>query len=247
MYRKRGFTLVELLVVIAIIALLMSILLPAVSRARRSAREAVCLTRVGGQIKAMHLYAQDHGGDIPHGPDDPLPLPGGMTGPAMNTVASNQIWVGAMEAYNAHGAVLQRHFPAPEGMFCPGDDSTDPVEELHKVRNRDSEDAYSSYLYRQLDAQDQSRPPRANIDNLGRNGEGQFVRAMLMDMNSRMNIPGTPQRTNHGGERVSVGFLSGSAEAFENEGGRFSLRPGDEMNVFGRLDEIFVEADTLAR
>ncbi|MFW6065705.1 MAG: type II secretion system protein [Planctomycetota bacterium] len=247
MCRKRGFTLVELLVVIAIITLLMSILLPAVSTARRYARQAVCLTRVGGQLKAVHMYAEDHGGDIPHGPDEPMPLPGDMTGPEMSTVASNQIWIGAMQAYNAHGAVLERHFPTPEGMFCPGDGSTDPVEELDKIRNRDSEDAYSSYLYRQLGAQDPSRRSRSNIDQLGRNGEGQFVRAMFMDMNSRMNIPGVPKRSNHAGRQVSVGFLSGAADSFENEGGRFSLRPGDEMNVFGRLDEIFTEADELAR
>lgn len=60
LYTKRvGFTLIELLVVIAIIALLIGILLPALSGARDSAQKLKCLTQVRGMGQAFTFYADD--------------------------------------------------------------------------------------------------------------------------------------------------------------------------------------------
>ena len=52
---KRGFTLIELLVVVAIIAVLIAILLPSLSRAKESAKRAVCLTNLKAQGQAVAL------------------------------------------------------------------------------------------------------------------------------------------------------------------------------------------------
>jgi prepilin-type N-terminal cleavage/methylation domain-containing protein len=57
--RRHAFTLIELLVVIAIIALLISILLPALGEARRAARLARCLSNMKQQGVAMHTYASE--------------------------------------------------------------------------------------------------------------------------------------------------------------------------------------------
>src|SRR4030043_1266665 len=63
--RKKCFTLVELLVVIGIIAVLMGILLPALSAVRRTAQRVVCGSNLAGVGKAMLLYANEYGGDFP--------------------------------------------------------------------------------------------------------------------------------------------------------------------------------------
>ena len=65
MVRKKGFTLIELLVVIAIIAILAAILLPALSKARMKAREAVCMNNHHQIYTAVAMYIQDYDGYLP--------------------------------------------------------------------------------------------------------------------------------------------------------------------------------------
>ena len=64
MKRRNGFTLVELLVVIGIIALLISVLLPALNKARQSAYAAQCLSNVRQLATASIMFAQERRGYV---------------------------------------------------------------------------------------------------------------------------------------------------------------------------------------
>jgi prepilin-type N-terminal cleavage/methylation domain-containing protein/prepilin-type processing-associated H-X9-DG protein len=81
-HRSRAFTLVELLVVIAIIAILASLLLPALGRGKAQAYNAACVNNLRQLGIATRLYADDHQERLPSAeilptqpidPQNPLP------------------------------------------------------------------------------------------------------------------------------------------------------------------------------
>jgi len=63
--KRKGFTLVELLVVITIIALLMSILMPALARVRQMAYRTLCGTNLSAIGKLMLVYSNDNEEEYP--------------------------------------------------------------------------------------------------------------------------------------------------------------------------------------
>ncbi len=66
---RKLFTLIELLVVVAIIAILAAMLLPVLSRARETARRAVCISNLKQVYLGMVNYSDDYGGYMPSTPN----------------------------------------------------------------------------------------------------------------------------------------------------------------------------------
>ncbi|MFP4355992.1 MAG: type II secretion system protein [Phycisphaerae bacterium] len=69
LWHRTGFTLIELLVVIAIIALLVSILLPSLSKAKDIATTTVCMTNLRNISQGHQRYANEYGGALIPGYD----------------------------------------------------------------------------------------------------------------------------------------------------------------------------------
>ena len=243
--RADGFTLIELLVVIAIIALLVSILLPSLSRARQLARKVNCFSRVRGQVQAVHLYASENAGLLICGSDNPLRYPGVGPQPPVNTLASFQIWLGINQEYSSHAGLLEGDYFSHEMLFCPSDRDANIQTEYEKLRTRSGEDAWGSYLYRQLDGQS-SDPPQRTLAGLDTNGQGRRIRALVFDMQCTMSWQGLPTKYNHDGKDLSMGLVDGSARRVKNENDQLTLN-GLTGQTYARLDEMLEHADSLSQ
>ncbi len=112
--RSRAFTLIELLVVIATVALLMAILLPSLSKARRAGIAIGCLANVRSLETAHVLYYDDHRGDF---------IDAGLSHGGLQD--ESVAWVNTLSAY--HGGSLVTRSPGDASPHWPIEEGGDGI------------------------------------------------------------------------------------------------------------------------
>jgi prepilin-type N-terminal cleavage/methylation domain-containing protein/prepilin-type processing-associated H-X9-DG protein len=113
LWRGRVFTLIELLIVIAIIAILASLLLPALLKVKESVRGSACKSNLKQLAAAVIMYAEDNGGWTPNPADYTKPVGQGITYYDYLTLAD----LAPQIVFKRQGLYSCPSAPAPNGVF----------------------------------------------------------------------------------------------------------------------------------
>lgn len=168
MARGRGFSLIELLVVLGVIALLLALLLPTLTVARRQAQTIACASNLRQLAQAMHNYAVEFKGAFPP-----------------NSIEINQYW------FSGHtlGRYIKSQIPLPDDtigggvLVCPADEQ--PV-----VRSYSMNAFAASYVSSFVAAQLNGPNPRGRRFNAGVSRGSQII--LMIESFSANNAPEAP-------------------------------------------------------
>ena len=152
---RRGFTLVELLVVVGIIALLSSILLPSLNKAREASRSVKCMSNLRQLSQATLMFVNDHKGKMPGRGANTL-----IADPTTGAFRLVTTTAEAQDNVSVDWIAWQRQIDPLDGLPNTG---------------ANNQNISQSGLARYLNIKEQTGVPAAQANELSRNAESVFV------------------------------------------------------------------------
>lgn len=229
--RRGAFTLIELLVVVAIIALLIGIMVPSLTHARAMAKLTVCGNNLRQIGVGIATYANANNGEVPYGPPGDTsfadPNKPGANIP-FSQFATNQVWLGVdptlpasgpSKKYVGIGLLLPGKSATAPVFYCPADQTEDETDDQAKIGT--DQNAYGSYLYRQLDAVP-AKNMRGRLGDLGVNqcqwpdGHKTQVQVQALALDVSTFGQGTMQHITHDGLKMNVLYQDTSVRPQDN-------------------------------
>jgi prepilin-type N-terminal cleavage/methylation domain-containing protein len=178
--RTRGFTLIELLVVIAVIAILASLILPALARAKAKSRRIACLSNLHQVGVSFALYLSDNSERFP----DRRDLKNALGYKPWTT------WPPSDPRGGWAGVVLQ-HLLKPDSIWVCPEISSSPLRTLPQCRQEylpDNTNAVVVYWLWRFDHQEDPVP----LDNFWGKTAEQCIADLRVANNPQVGVPGGP-------------------------------------------------------
>lgn len=227
-HREKKFTLIELLTVIAVILILVALLMPTLSRVKRTAMKVVCMNQLKQTMIAQTMNAGDHDGKIAaHGNwGQPTIWKKGFVwwGPEWQ----DQLWTGMGMLH------IREYITEPKLMWCPANLSPNLAFDHSSWGYRENPMTTGAHWMAN------SYVDRQNIYKLtdGDDPSGTALHADLFTYHT-FYFPGGPLGVEfHHQDGYNVAYLDGSCEFYKDPGKNIAMR-----KVWGVAQELVVWAE----